>query len=63
MALRGTLGKRKIAHLYIQCVMGSQNGGTGSYWSIYLRLQTTETPLLLASSGGEGRVNYYTVYG
>ena len=34
--------------------MGSQSEGTGSYWSIYLRLQTTETPVLMASSGGVG---------
>ena len=34
--------------------MGSQSEGAGSYWSIYLRLLTTETPLLTASSGGVG---------
>ena len=50
----GTLEKRKISHLYRQCVMGSQSEGAGSYWSISLRLQTTETPLLIASSGGVG---------
>ena len=46
----GKLEKRKISHLYRRCVMGSQSEGTRSYWSIYLRFQTTETPLLIASS-------------
>jgi hypothetical protein len=50
----GTLEKRKISHFHRQCVMGSQSEDTGSYWSIYLRLQTSEIPLLIASSGGMG---------
>jgi hypothetical protein len=50
----GNLVQRKFSHLYRQCVMGSQSEGTGSYWSIYLRLQPTETPLLIESSGGVG---------